>query len=85
MILMHKINENGKVKIIIKTEKIHNNSPKHDAEALMRDGNQIKNYSVSSKRILLHLKKNNISLIQEEIINFDLIPTEDSLLRLISF
>ena len=39
---MHKIIENGKVKIIINMEKIVNNNPKHEAEALMRDGNQIK-------------------------------------------
>ena len=42
MILMHKIIENGKVKITIKMENIVNNNPKHEAEALMRDGNQIK-------------------------------------------
>ena len=39
---MHKIIENGKVKIIINMEKIVNNNPKHEAEALMRDGNQIR-------------------------------------------
>ena len=39
---MHKIIDTGKVKIIIKMEKIHNKSPKHDAEALMRWENQIK-------------------------------------------
>ena len=42
MILMHKIIENGKVKIIINMENIVNNNPKHEAEALMRDGNQIR-------------------------------------------
>ena len=57
MILMHKIIENGKVKIIINMEKIVNNNPKHEAEALMRDGNQIK-ISILSNNFF---KTNNVT------------------------